>query len=397
MWWIEFMDLFTPIVPPERFHPNFARLIGKRNPHDEAVLSKWADGFVDRDGKFVEEFQTTFNSCFWELYLHAILKEAGCKIDFTHSAPDFVVTDPVPFVVEATVALNAKDALPEWTPLDLNLRPRDFNDFNRAAMIRLLNSISEKSKKYFKSYQNQPHVTGKPFVLALTPFDQPFFYLQVQRAIEAVLYDYYVDEQEYIDDPSKFDSIRPKNLKTVRKNSGVELPLGIFNDGGHAHISAVVFNSSATWGKVKALGDDPYPFIYFSAARSDPTNGDSFVFQGQKGVYEETLFDGLRVYHNPHATHPLDWRVFQEPGALEAMCVNPEAHEWRYWMDRPPLDARNLMTLNVRDGADIEELMKEGANTPKGGWCKQKFTPSLIGEIAAMQARDGESNSSPSP
>ena len=72
----------------------------------------------------------------------------------------------------------------------------------RAAMVRLLNSISEKTKKYRRSYQNLSHVTGKPFVLALTPFDQPFFYLQVQRAIEAVLYGYYVDEQEYIDDPS---------------------------------------------------------------------------------------------------------------------------------------------------------------------------------------------------
>src|SRR5438045_3774693 len=127
-WWC-YMDLFTPVVPPERFHPNFANFIGRRNPYEEAVLSNWAEGFVDRDGKFVEEFQTSFNSCFWELYLHAILKEAGCKIDFAHHAPDFVVTDPVPFVLEATVALNAKDALPEWTPFDLDLRPSDFNEF----------------------------------------------------------------------------------------------------------------------------------------------------------------------------------------------------------------------------------------------------------------------------
>jgi hypothetical protein len=364
------MDLFNPVVPPERYHPNFANLLRKRNPYDEAVLSNWADGFIDRDGKFIEEFQTTFNSCFWELYLHAILKEAGCRIDFTHQAPDFVVTEPVPFVVEATVALNAKDARPEWTPLDLNLRPRDLNEFNRVAMVRLLNSISEKSKKYHKSYQNQPHVMGKPFVLALTPFDQPFFYLQVQRAIEAVLYDYYVDEQEYIDDPSKFDSIRAKNLKAVRKSSTVELPLGIFNDASYGHISAVLFNSSATWGKVRALSADPSPLIYFSAARSDPSTGDVFAFQGPKADYQETLFDGLRVYHNPHATHPLDWRVFQEAGAFQAVCVNPDTHEWEYWMDRPPLAARNLITLNVPDAADIEDLMKKAANVSKGGWRK---------------------------
>jgi hypothetical protein len=382
------MDLFAPVVSPERFHPNFADCIARPNPYNNALISKWADGFVDRDGKFVEEFQTTFNSCFWELYLHAILKETGCKIDFTHNAPDFVVTEPVPFVVEATVALNAKDALPEWTPLDLNLRPRDLNEFNRVAMIRLLNSISEKTRKYQKSYQNLLHVMGKPFVLALMPFDHPFFYLQVQRAIEAVLYDYYVDEREYIDDPSKFASITAKRLRVVRKDNGVELPLGIFNDTSHAHISAMVFNSTATWGKVRALCDDPYPFIFFSAARSDPNNGDFFVFRGMKTNYHETLFDGLRVYHNPHAIHPLDWRVFQEPGAFQAVCVNPDTHEWQYWMDRAPLIFRLLNTMKVAgaDATDIEELMKKAENLPKGGWYKVPFTPSLIEQIATSQA-----------
>jgi hypothetical protein len=385
------MDLFTPIVPPERYHPHFAKIIGNRNLYNEAVLAKWAEGFIDRDGKFLEEFQTTFNSCFWELYVHAILKEAKCKIDFTHRAPDFVVSDPVPFVVEATVALNAKDALPEWTPFDLKLRPGDLNELNRVAMVRLLNSISEKAKKYFESYQNRPHVAGKPFVLALTAFDQPFFYLQVQRAIEAVLYDYYVDEQEYMDDPSKFFSIKPKKLKVVRKNDTVELPLGIFNDASHAHISAVLFNTSATWGKVRALCDDPNPFIFFSATRSDPYTGDTYVFEGMKADYVETLFDGLRVYHNPLATYPLDWRVFQEPGACQTVCINPDTHERIYWMDRPPLDARNLITMNVPDDGKIEALVKDAANRKKATWHKLSFTPELINEIVGSLPKKGES------
>lgn len=385
------MDLFTPVVPPEKYHPNFANCIARPNSYDNAVLVKWADGFVDRDGKFVEEFQTTFNSSFWELYLHAILKEAGCKIDFTHAAPDFVVTDPMPFAVEATVALNAKDALPEWTPLDLNLRPQDFNEFNRVAMIRLLNSISEKNRKFKKSYSNLPHVSGKPFVLALTPFDQPFFYLQVQRAIEAVLYGFYVDEQEHIDDPSKGAAILAQQLKSVRKSDTVEIPLGIFNDDSHAHISAVIFNSCATWGKVRALSDDPYPFIWFSAARVDPRSSEFFVFKGAKAVYSETLFDGLRVYHNPHAHHPLDWRVFQEAGAMQAAYIDPPKFSWRYWMDRPPLAARNVITLNVT-GADkdnLDELIKKSDGMPKGGWYKVPFSQSLLQAIATNQKNDG--------
>jgi hypothetical protein len=384
------MDLFTPIVTPDKFHPNFASCIAVRNPHDEAVITEWADGLIDRDGKFVEEFQTTFNSSFWELYLHALLKEAGCKIDFSHHAPDFVVTDPTPFVVEATVALNAKEGLPEWTPLDLNLYPRDLNEFNRVAMVRLLNSISEKSKKYDKSYRNLPHVAGRPFVLALTPFDQPFFYLQVHRAIEAVLYGFYVDEQEHIDDPSKGVVIPAKTLKAVRKSDSVELPLGIFNDESHAHISAVIFNSSATWGKVRALNDDPYPFIYFFAARLDPRNNDCYVFRGIKADYAETLFDGLRVYHNPYATHPLDWRVFQKPGAFQALYTDPQTHTWEYWLDRPTLGARNLITLKVTDAKTIDhELLRQKmGDRPKGGWYKVPFSPALLEAIARNQLRE---------
>lgn len=379
------MDLFTPKVQPGRFHQNFANCIAHRNPYDEAVISSWADGFVDRDGKFVDEFQTTFNSCFWELYLHAVLKDIGCTIDFKHSTPDFVVTDPIPFVMEATVALNSKDGLPEWTPLDLKLRPKDLNEFNRVAMIRLLNSISEKSKKYLRSYQSQSHVAGKPFVLALTPFDQPFFYLQVQRAVEAVLYDYYVDEQEYIDDPSKFETIKAKQLGTVRKNSDVELPLGIFNDSSHSHISAVLFNSSATWSKVRALSDDPNPFMFFSAARSDPTTGEFFAFRGTKASYDETLYDGMRVYHNPHALHPLDWRVFQEPGAFQAIYESVKSQQWTCWMDRPPLVARNLITARMSPGSNVEAVTHKFAKYAQRGWQKLPVTGSLIDQIAAMQ------------
>ena len=381
------MDLFKPVVPHERFHPNFATIFSQQNPYDQAVISKWADGFVDRDGKFVEEFQTTFNSSFWELYLHAVLKDAGCSIDFSHHAPDFVVSSPVPFVVEATVALNAADALPEWTDFDIKQRPRDLNEFNRTAMIRLLNSISGKTKKYRQSYASLPHVAGKPFVLGVNPFDQPFFYLQVQRAIEAVLYGYYVDEQEYIDDPAKASSISPKELTSVRKGDSVNLPLGIFNDNSHEHISAVIFNSTATWGKVKALSHDPYPFVYFNAARFDPRNGEFFAFKGTRAAYFETLFDGLRVYHNPNALHPLDWGVFEQPGVYQAVCTHRQSPTWRWAMDRPPLIARNLMTLNVPK-EKIEVLQKELGEGEQGGWYKVPFSSALLAEIAGMQKED---------
>ena len=381
------MDLFEPVVAVERFHPNFANCVKNDNSYDRAVLSEWADGFVDRDGKFVEEFQTTFNSCFWELYLHAVLREAGCECDFTHHAPDFVVSGPRPFLVEATVALNAQDALPEWSSFDLNNRPSDLNEFNRVAMVRLLNSISQKSKKYIEAYQKEEHVKGKPFVLAVTPFDQPFFYLQVQRAIEAVLYDYYVDEQSYIDDPAATDTVSATSLNSVQKKSDVELPLGVFKDDSHEHIGAVLFNPCATWGKVRAIGDDPHPFMMFSAVRSDPSTGDCIAFRGLKAAYDELLSDGLRVYHNPHARYPLEWDVFQRPGVFQAACVDPESREWRWSMDRPPLVARNLITLNMPNGVEASAVRKQMGVEGDSGWRKIPFTQGLVDDIAAMQKK----------
>src|SRR6266851_1130881 len=83
-----------------------------------------------------------------------------------------------------------------------------------------------KSKKYFQSYGNLNHVKGKPFVLAVTPFDRPFAYLQVHRAIDAVLYGYYVDEQSFLANPVAGGHPTAMHLQAVRKNDSVSIPLG---------------------------------------------------------------------------------------------------------------------------------------------------------------------------
>ena len=191
------MELFTPVVSPDKFHPAFANLQKFPNPYNEQVLSDWADGFVDRDGKFVKEFQTSFDSSFWELYLHGVLKELGAKVDFSHSSPDFCISAPFRFNIEATVALHAQGGEPA-TSAPAADQPIDLKELNRQAIIRLANSVSSKSTKFLQSYSKLQHVDGAPFVVAIAPFDRPGFPLQVQRAIEAYLFGYYVDELSLI-------------------------------------------------------------------------------------------------------------------------------------------------------------------------------------------------------
>ncbi|WP_447413110.1 hypothetical protein, partial [Clostridium perfringens] len=56
--------------------------------------------------KFVNEFQTTFNSALWELYLNEMFIRLGYSVDYTKDSPDFNVTTPsgYTFNVEAMVS-----------------------------------------------------------------------------------------------------------------------------------------------------------------------------------------------------------------------------------------------------------------------------------------------------
>lgn len=52
---------------------------------------KLVRNFIDRDNKFINEFQTTFHSSFWELFIFACLKENHYVVDFSHQYPDFII------------------------------------------------------------------------------------------------------------------------------------------------------------------------------------------------------------------------------------------------------------------------------------------------------------------
>jgi hypothetical protein len=341
------MDLFAPVVDESKFDPTFAKVLSQRNPHNEAVLQRWADGFVDRDEKFVREFQTTFHACYWELYLHAWLKDLGCRIDFSHSAPDFVVTDPVPFVVEATVALQGEHgtSIAESTLQNL---PPSLNEFNRQAIIRLANSVSTKKRKYDTSYSKLPHVLGKPFVLALAPFDRPFAWMQAHRAIEALLFQYYVDEDEHLRAGDMSAPLVGRRMEEATKNSGASVPLGIFNDDSHREISAVLFNSCMSWGKVRALSNDPNPMVVFQAGYHNPNGTMPEVVTSLKADYHETLQDGMKIYHNPHALHPLPPVTFRRPGVFQAYFDHARG-EWEVETNGRLLLFRQVLTARERN------------------------------------------------
>ena len=67
------MDLFevSSQLSEEKLHPKFKWL--RDSLFEEIkIVEEWAKDFIDKDNKFIHEFQTTFHSSFWELYLHKV-------------------------------------------------------------------------------------------------------------------------------------------------------------------------------------------------------------------------------------------------------------------------------------------------------------------------------------
>ncbi|BCB26774.1 hypothetical protein SKTS_16600 [Sulfurimicrobium lacus] len=324
------MDLFTPVVDEARFHPNFRNILVRGRTAERAELARWADGFPDRDGKFVHEFQTTFNSCFWELYLFAVFKDYGHSLDWSNASPDFsICAEGLRFTVEAVTANSAVGKPAEWerTVAMMKSKP-DLNALNREAIIRLSNSFLGKVRQYSKHYAKLPHVARHPFVLAIAPFEQPLFNLQYNRPITALLYDYYVDEQEFIESPEKYPAGPPgKSLGFVEKDNGAEIQLGFFNDDQFSEISAVIFSCTATWGKVDAMCGPGEKKRVIHSVWGSPPIGAPTCRTATAVDYSEVITDGLQVYHNPHAKHPLSPAVFRRTGVTQVF-YDDEQDEW---------------------------------------------------------------------
>ena len=308
------MDLFTPIVSIENQHSNFRAItIPGRCEGELEVIQSWAEGFTDRDGKFVKEFQTTFNSSFWELYLNAAFRQLGFVPDYSKPSPDFILSGQTDIVAEATIASHPAGFIPEWERAMTAeaLASVDPAAIVELATIRLANAISSKSRKFVEQYAKLDHVVGRPFVLCVAPFEQPGFFFQSDQAIRRVLYGY--DQPLWIEERSTGDRIvvGESLVDRVRKESGANVELGVFLKPGLEHISAIIFSPVATFGKVRALArPGPYP-VGFQAFRYAADAQHHRVIVGYRPNYKESLLDGLHVLLNPRAKYPLDLRPFQ--------------------------------------------------------------------------------------
>ena len=327
------MNLFNSLFPEEKLHKNYWQILKYTHKKDRMELLNWCKEFPDRDNKFVKEFQITFNSSFWEIYLYALFKELDFKMNWENASPDFhIFTKYQEVIIEATIASNALGKTPEWdADLDFKDFPNgEFRETNRESIIRLANSITSKTYKYRKQYSNLQHVKNKPFVLAVAPFEQPHFNIQYDVPITSLLFDYYVDEDAYNNNPHLYPNGPPGiSLKAIEKDNGALIKLGFFEDDSFSEISAIIFSTTATWGKVEAMSKntelDRHIFsTWFNEGGKEPE-----LRKDTASQYNEKIRDGLMVFHNPYANIPLNPKIFERDGIMQVF-VNKKTR----WIDR---------------------------------------------------------------
>ena len=332
------LDLFVPQLPEKKLHPSFSTIssdpaYAKVKP----IIQNWGAGLLDRRGeskKFLKEFQSTFNSSMWELYLNRAFLEMGCGVDFTEASPDFFVQGPgnYQFNVEAVVSDDPR-------------REKQKEPFNQAAFrtrgaLKLAGKIRDKlqlyrganGKKY--PYSSMSHVRDRPFVIAVAPFDNELSLTQNNELINMVLFGL---APPVLEGPERG---RQDKITSIPKPSGAPVEMGVFTNDSHKEISAVFFSTTGTFGKAVAesqidrlvrstryrvidknnvgpgsqnwqIGMQRLQFSgldYLLRQREEGADqiGGADVHIQHSSLHRETHLDGLQVYFNPYAEVPFD-------------------------------------------------------------------------------------------
>jgi len=341
------LNLFAPAIPPKKQHPYFARLANDSAfVPARAIINEMMPHFVDIDGNFVEQFQSTgFDARLWELYLNTYLVEEKLYINRTHNAPDFIVKKYGKTVaIEAVIIGRKKENPPKYfkhlqvPPTQEKIQDALIHDMP----IRFGSSLYTKLQK---EYWKLPHVQGNPLVFAIADFHDDQSMLWSHPSLIAYLYgvrhDFYYDVDNNL-------VITPKEI--VRHKTGdKEIPSGFFFQPNSEYVSAVLSSSSGTISKFNRIGRQAgfcapnVLMIRMGTCHDHNPNASmprSFYYKVDENS-EETWAEGLSMFHNPNAIHPVSQELFPTI-----------AHHWfsngQIVSQLPELHSYASVTLNLR-------------------------------------------------
>ncbi|MGH0586558.1 hypothetical protein ACQVQY_10660 [Bacillus mycoides] len=319
-------NLFEELNIKQKLHPKFLNL--RDNPsfkNEKEQLEKWFDGFVDRDNNMASDFQKDFHPYLWEIYLFAVFKNMGYEIDFSYNRPDFILKNKPNIMVEATIS-NIKQGGIQENTRDLSnilnmfthplLQP-NFDYELKEAITRYASSILAKKNMYHKYLKCDWVTPENPYVIALGSYAQVDYGRDYIYGIMALLYGLY-----FIPEDNDFT---PKR-SIIKNESTAKIDLGIFFDESYTDVSAVIFSTTTTMGKLTATvashNQDYNEKLVYNFYRDFLDENEPYKVSLISPESQEALTDGLFVFHNPNTKNPLPLETFHGPGITQYYCEN---------------------------------------------------------------------------
>ncbi|WP_140396484.1 hypothetical protein [Gordonibacter sp. An230] len=349
-------------VPISQWDWRTAMLLDHPFDQHRGLIEEWSKDFYDRDNKIVKEFQATFRSAFWELYLNNVFRSLGFKLGKPQEAPDFSVVEPCKMSIEAVVAKAKKDSPPESTRGMLDhlsmVEPpwlhKGFNELLNESIVRHSNALCSK-RALFDSYKKRGKVSDdEPYVIALSSHDQIRSGAEYIYPMMALLYGCYYD--------SSSDKYTIKD-NVVKPGKNATIPIGLFAKKEWACVSAVLYSCTTTIGKLDAL---------CASQSENAQNAVCFVWRDYSKTEEpyylhhvtpetpEILTEGLFVFHNPFADNPVALETFLHPG-IEQLGSVGNGQGIGFCSDAPrPMIAR--ISFDKRLGGLYFPLIEERLN-----------------------------------
>lgn len=313
----DFFDLFEIKVSEEQLSPYFKIL----NEHEGSlgaknVIKEISYHYKDIDGNFIEQFQSIngFDARLWELYLFCFCREQFFSFKRNTFAPDFMIEKlGHEIAIEAViVARKTKDTdiLKEYEPKNQEEIEKELkNDMP----LKFGSALYSKLKK---EYWKKEHVKGKPLIIAIADFHETKSMLWSFPALISYLYGY---EYEHYHDKEGKLVITPVPVKEYTKPTGATVPAGFFFQPDAENISAVISSPTATLSKFNRLGmqaglNSPNSKLFRLGHCHDHDENASIPLEFAYEVTEESQenwSEGISIFHNPNAIHPLDPELFE--------------------------------------------------------------------------------------
>ena len=308
------IDVFTDLRKPEAdLHPQFRTLrdLPEYAPARDQLRELQA-AFVDPDGNFVEQFQTTgFDSRTFELFLFAMFIESAHEVDRRQHRPDFLISrDGLTVAVEAvTASAPSNSGIQPYFSMRKEQTPWERAEYVRNNVpIRLGSPLFSKLRQ---RYWLEPHVAGRPLVIAIQDFHTPGSLSTSSAALSLYLFGF---EQEWYHDDDGALIITER--KVDYHQVGVKkIPSGFFYQPEAENISAVLFCNSGTVPKFARMGQEGAyrssavrMLRYGTCYQHDPnaTLPEGFVYEvGDPRNGRETWREGTVLIRNPNALQSL--------------------------------------------------------------------------------------------